>query len=415
MTFFKETIRDVPLEHQTVLVRADYNVPLNDKGQIDDDLRIRASLPTINYLLERGCKVVIISHLGRPEGVDKAFTLEPVAARLAQLLRRDVRFVSDTIHDRATLAAKRAPKNSVVMFENLRYDKREEADDMDFAKAIAKASGARYFVQDGFGVVHRAHASTHAITMCLPSVSGLLLEKEYKAITGAMNHPKRPLYAVVGGAKVSDKISIINEFVARADKIIIGGAMANTFLAYKGVNVGASKYEPDEKATIDEIYASVRKKVGDKVDDFLVLPTDVAVAKSIDTDQPRRSVSVDQIAADDKALDIGDKTIESVIEDLTKSAATVVWNGTLGFAELPNFAHGSARLAMALAIKPGITSIIGGGDTADFIIKWDAKKGGSFSHVSTGGGASLELMAGDKLPGIESLLDARKQVRYTKG
>lgn len=415
MTFFKETIRDVPLEHQTVLVRADYNVPLNDKGEIDDDLRIRASVPTINYLLERGCKVVIISHLGRPEGVDTKFTLEPVAARLAQLLHRDVRFINDTIHDRATQVAKRAPKNSVVMFENLRFDAREEADDMEYAKAIANASGARYFVQDGFGVVHRAHASTHAITMCLPSVSGLLLEKEYKAITGAMNHPKRPLYAVVGGAKVSDKISIINEFVAKADKIIIGGAMANTFLAYKGISVGASKYEPDQKETIDEIYASIRAKVGDNVDSFLVLPSDVAVATAVDADQPRRNVSVDQIGPDDKALDIGDQTIETIVHDVTKHAATVIWNGTLGFAELPNFAHGSARLAMALATKPAITSIIGGGDTADFIIKWDAKKGGSFSHVSTGGGASLELMAGDKLPGIESLLDARKQVRYTKG
>src|SRR5664279_4300649 len=179
MTFFKETIRDVPLEHETVLLRADYNVPLNSSGQIDDDLRIRASLPTINYLLDRGCKVVIISHLGRPNGIDPALSLEPIAARLAKLLRRDIRFIDDTIHDRATQVAKRAPKNSVVMFENLRFDPREEADDMGYAKAIAKASGARYFVQDGFGVVHRAHASTHSITMCLPSVAGLLLEKEY--------------------------------------------------------------------------------------------------------------------------------------------------------------------------------------------------------------------------------------------
>ncbi len=415
MGFFKETIRDVPLEHQTVLVRADYNVPINDKGEIDDDLRIRASLPTLNYLLDRGCKVVVISHLGRPEGVTPSLTLEPVAVRLAQLLRRDVRFINDTIHDRATQTAKRAPKNSVVMFENLRFDAREEADDLDFAAAIAKASGARYFVQDGFGVVHRAHASTHAITLCLPSVSGLLLEKEYQTITKAMNHPKRPLYAVMGGAKVSDKISIIKEFVAKADKIIIGGAMANTFLAYKGLSVGSSKYEPDQKAIIDDIYATVHAKVGDDVDSFIVLPTDVAVGKSVDADQNRRNVSVDHIESDDKALDIGDETIERIVNDISVHAATVIWNGTLGFAEFPNFAHGSARLAMVLATRPDITSIIGGGDTADFIIKWDAKKGGSFTHVSTGGGASLELMAGDKLPGIESLLDARKQVGYTKG
>ncbi|MEO5949883.1 MAG: phosphoglycerate kinase [Candidatus Saccharimonadales bacterium] len=408
MKFFKETIRDVPLEHQTVLMRADYNVPLNAKGEIDDDLRIRASLPTIEYLLERGCKVVIISHLGRPEGIDPKLSLEPIAVRLAQLLSREIRFINDTIHDRAAQVVKRAPKNSVIVLENLRFDKREEADDMDFAKAIAKASGARYFVQDGFGVVHRAHASTHAITMCLPSVAGLLLEKEYMSITGAMNHPKRPLYAVMGGAKVSDKIGLIKEFVTRADKIIVGGAMANTFLAYKGLSLGASKYESDQKDTIDGIYAAVREKVGDDVDSFLVLPSDVAVATSIDADQPRKNVSVDKIGDKDEALDIGDQTIEVIVKDVTDNAATVIWNGTLGYAELPNFAHGSARLAMALATKPETTSIIGGGDTADFIIKWDAKKGGSFTHVSTGGGASLELMAGDKLPGIESLLDARK-------
>jgi 3-phosphoglycerate kinase len=254
MGFFKLTIRDVPLDNQTILVRADYNVPLARDGSISDDLRIRASLPTLQYLIERGCKIVIMSHLGRPEGKDPAFSLEPVALRLAQLLKRDVRFVSDTIGDRVLQAVKRAPKSSIIVLENLRFYAEEEADDAAFAQKIATAVKAKYFVQDGFGVVHRAHASTHAITMCIPSVAGLLLEHEYTVITQAMEAPKRPLIAIMGGAKVSDKISVIERFVRVADKIIIGGAMANTFLAYKGLGVGASKVESDQRDILDTIY-----------------------------------------------------------------------------------------------------------------------------------------------------------------
>jgi phosphoglycerate kinase len=211
---------------------------------------------------------------------------------------------------------------------------------------------------------------------------------------------------VLGGAKVSDKIGVIERFVEVADQILIGGAMANTFLAYKGLNVGKSKYEPDQEAVITRIYEAAKKKVGDRnVDNFLLLPQDVAVAKTIDASEKRRVVSVHEVAADERCLDIGDAAIERFAARITK-AATVVWNGTLGYAELPAFAHGSARAALALATHPAITSIIGGGDTADFVLHWDSQKGGSFSHVSTGGGASLELMAGEKLPGIEHLLDA---------
>jgi phosphoglycerate kinase len=407
MKFFKQTINTVPLQGQTVLLRADYNVPLKSNGEIDDDFRIRASLPTIKKLLADGCKVVVISHLGRPEGRDPKLSLEPIAQRLAEHLGSAVRFVDQTVGDKVAMAVKRSPKHSVIVLENLRYHPEEEANDEAFAAKLAKDSGARYFVQDGFGVVHRAHASTDAITHYLPSVAGLLLEREYTTIMGAMKAPKRPLVAVMGGAKVADKIDVIDEFIRDADTIVIGGAMANTFLAYKGLAMGKSKFEPDEKTTIDRIYQAAADKVGKKkVDDFIVLPIDLAVGTSLAPGEARQNKLAQTLGADDIALDVGDMSIGRIVGIVSK-AKTVVWNGTLGYAEQPNFAHGSARLALTLATNPDITSIIGGGDTADFVLNWDARKGDSFTHVSTGGGASLELMAGEKLPGIESLLDAR--------
>lgn len=407
MKFFKQTINTVPLQGQTVLLRTDYNVPLKSNGTIDDDFRIRASVPTIKKLLTDGCKVVVISHLGRPEGRDPKLSLEPIAQRLAEHLGEPVRFVDQTVGDKVAMAIKRAPKRCVIVLENLRYHSEEEANDDTFAAMLAKSSGARYFVQDGFGVVHRAHASTAAITNYLPGVAGLLLEREYLTITGAMKTPKRPLIAVMGGAKVADKIDVIDAFIRVADTIIIGGAMANTFLAYKGLSMGKSKFEANEKETIDKIYRAAAKKVGkDKVNDFIILPVDLAVGRSLDIGEARENKMANALTDDDIALDIGDMSIGRIV-GLVAKAHTVVWNGTLGYAEQPNFAHGSARLALALATQPDTTSIIGGGDTADFVLKWDARKGDSFTHVSTGGGASLELMAGEKLPGIESLLDAR--------
>lgn len=408
MTFSKQTIRDVPLEHTTVLVRADYNVPLTTDGQIADDLRIRASIPTLQYLLDRGCKVVVMSHLGRPEGRDKTLSLEVVGERLAQLLQRPVHFIDDCIGDRVHQVVKRAPRGSVVLLENLRFYKEEEADDHEFAKKIAKATAARYFVQDGFGVVHRAHASTHAITLYIPGVAGLLLEREYDIITHAMSEPKRPLVAVMGGAKVSDKIEIIERFISVADTVLIGGAMANTFLANKGIKMGKSKVEPDQSSVIQAIYKAAADKVGaDQLEEFIMLPADVAVAPDLTGKQDRRVVSVSDIADGELALDIGDQTIERYCQVIA-GAGTVIWNGPVGYSTLPVFAHGSARIAMELATHPGVTSIIGGGDTAEFVLKWDGHDGQSFTHVSTGGGAGLELMAGEKLPGVESLLDGRK-------
>ncbi|MBH1980153.1 phosphoglycerate kinase [Candidatus Saccharibacteria bacterium] len=408
MSFSKLTIRDVPVHDKVVLVRADYNVPLSD-GKISDDLRVRASIPTLQYLRERGCVVVVMSHLGRPDGqANPEYSLAPVAEHLAELLGQPVKFVDTCYGDKVTQAVKAARPGDVVLLENVRFHTEEEANDSTFAGKIAKSSQARYFVQDGFGVVHRAHASTEAITHFLPSVSGLLLEREVTIITDAMEAPERPLYAVMGGAKVSDKIKVIEAFVEKADKILIGGAMANTFLAYKGNDIGRSKAETDQQVTLDAIYAAARRKVGDEhVDEFLVLPVDVAVAATIDGKQPRRNQKVDSIGETDIAADIGDLSIERFTTELAK-AKTVVWNGTMGLAEFPEFAHGSARVALTLATTPGMTSIVGGGDTADFALKWDGNEGDSFTHVSTGGGASLDLMAGKKLPGVEALLEGPK-------
>lgn len=405
MGFYKRTVKDIPVDRKTVLVRADYNVPLNKKGEIVDDFRIRASLPTLEYLLKRNAKVVIISHLGRPKGKEAKLSLEPVATRLSELLNKPVLFVDDVVGDKVSLAVRKASPGSVILLENLRFYPDEEANSEVFAKNIAKSTGARDFVQDGFGVVHRAHASTDAITHYIPSVAGLLLEQEYTIITNAMKKPKRPLVTVVGGVKVSDKIQVIEKFVSISDKILVGGAMANTFLRYKGYDMGASVVEKDQEKTLDGIYSSAHEKLDTSIDDFIILPNDVAVATEVSENAKRRNIKLGAVTKKDIALDIGDETIERFVNEV-KQAKMVIWNGTLGYSELPQFAHGSARMAMALASHPEITSIIGGGDTSDFVLTWDGGDGSSFTHISTGGGASLELMAGKKLPGIESLLDA---------
>lgn len=404
--FYKRTMSDVPLDGKTVLVRADYNVPL-ENGAIKDDYRIRSSVPTVRALLSRGCTVVIIAHLGRPEGkVVSELSLEPVAVRLSELLGVGVQFVDDCIGDKVVMAVKNAPKKSVLLLENVRFYPGDETNDPDFAAQLAKSSGASYFVQDGFGVAHRAQASTSAITQFLPSVSGLLLEKEYMTITGAMEQPKRPFVAVMGGAKISDKIQLVERFVAIADKVIIGGAMANNFLKYRGYPIGKSLAEDGVDDVIRKIYDAVEAKVTkEQVDNFLVIPLDVAVAHKIGPDAKRTNKALGEVSADDIILDIGASTMDRVDSEL-EGAGTVVWNGTLGYSELPAFAHGSARLALHLATHRETTSIIGGGDTADFVLHWDAADGESFDLVSTGGGASLELMAGKKLPGIEALMDA---------
>ena len=404
MSFNKLTVKDISVENQTVLVRVDYNVPIKD-GEIKDDYRIRKSLKTIEYLLDHKARVVLISHLGRPGGKpSEEFSLAPVAARLMELLHQPVGFVDDCIGEKVSRYIKNLPEESVVLLENLRFHPGEEANDYDFARQIADSTGARYFVQDGFGVVHRAHASTDAITYYIPAVAGFLVESEVKQLTDCVLDPKRPMVAIVGGAKISDKIGVISRFVDKADKILIGGAMANTFLAHRGLAVGKSKIEDGQGEVIDNIYRLAAEKVGqDQVNDFILLPADVAVGDNPDSTE-RRTLVVDQVGADDMILDIGPDTIERFTKEI-ELAKTVVWNGTLGFAENKTFAHGSARVALAIASNQGVTSVVGGGDTADFVLHWDGHDGKSFTHVSTGGGASIELMSGLELPGLKALLN----------
>ncbi|NCU30220.1 phosphoglycerate kinase, partial [Candidatus Saccharibacteria bacterium] len=363
--------------------------------------------PTLRFLLERGCKIVIVSHLGRPEGViQPSMSLVPVARRLEKLLGERVTFVESCVGDTAAVAVRQAGDKSVSLLENLRFHPGEENNDPEFAQDLVKSSGADYFVQDGFGVVHRAHASTSAIAQFVPSVAGLLLEREYRTITDTMNNPSRPMVAIMGGAKIADKIKVVERFVELADKMLIGGAMANTFMRFRGYKTGKSLIEEDVDDVLQSIYSAVEKKVGkEKVDDFLLLPIDVAVGIATESGARRIEVAREQVGSDELILDIGQKTMEYYSHEL-EGVQTVVWNGPLGYTELPQFTHGSARMALELATHPEIHSIIGGGDTADFVLHWDANKGQSFSHVSTGGGASLELMAGDPMPGIEALLDA---------
>lgn len=413
-----KTIKNTPLRGEPVLVRADYNVPLKSDGKISDDYRITQSIPTLKYLLDRRCKIVICSHLGRPDGKpNKKYSLQPVADRLSELLGVDVQFVDESVSEKAYQVVKKS-QASVILLENLRFHAEEETNDTEFAKKLKRASGAKYFVQDGFGVVHRAHASTSAITQLLPSVAGLLLEKEVSTINRAMMNPLRPLVAVLGGAKISDKLPIISKFVEIADKVLIGGAMANTFLQYYGYPIGKSLWEDDEQAAIGQIAEAVAKKFG--IDDqncshpgtkpclmcsdSFILPSDVVVATEISGQAATSNKSLGEVSGEDIILDIGTASASRYV-NILEHAHTTIWNGTMGYAEISLFAKGSEALAQALHDNRTTNeSIIGGGDTADFVIKWSGGKTDGFGHISTGGGASLDLMAGVKLPGVEALL-----------
>ena len=405
--FRKKTMSSVPLRAKTVLVRTDYNVPLTDDGKVRDDYRIVKSLPTIRKLLSEGCKVVIISHLGRPNGVaNPSCSLEPVAVRLAELLGEPVRFVDRCVGDKMRMAIKRSPGRSVVMLENLRFHPEEESNDIGFAEQIAKDSGASLFIQDGFGVVHRAHASTDAITRFLPSVAGFLVEREFRTISEVTRQPARPLVAVLGGAKVSDKVEAMEALVDVADAIIVGGAVANTFLAIRGVSMGESRVDMKQKGVIDSIYKKVAQKVGDeRVDSFVVLPVDLGVGTSTSQIATRQDVSIHDVPEGSMALDLGPETAR-LIESIVSRSRTVVWSGTLGYSEVPAFRATSVALARTLKQCSDVFSLIGGGETADFAVNWDDRCGDSFGYVSTGGDASLALISGKKLPGIEALLDA---------
>lgn len=397
--FHKKTIKDIDVHGKTILLRADFNVPLNDKGEIFSDYRIVKSLPTIKYLLERKCKVIIISHLGRPDGKpEERYSLQPVYTRLQELLPEiDIKFSEGTIDDSAKILCKQAVGGQVVLLENLRFSSGEEANDVPFAEQLKAVSRAEYFVQDGFGIVHRAHASTEAITHLLPSVGGLLLAEEVSALQTVTGSPRHPLVAVVGGAKISDKIGFIERLLDVADTVLIGGAMANTFLKYEGNDIGKSIFEPGQEEIIKKIFN--KAKPGQ-----LILPKDIGVATEIATSSQRRDCAINEIQKNEIILDIGFETMREYSKYI-QGSNTVIWNGPLGFAEIKQFAHGSEVLAKTISDQAGITSIVGGGDTADFVLNWlDNNPDGHFTHISTGGGAGLELMSGLKLPGVEALL-----------
>ena len=381
-------------------MRADFNVPLDEDGQIMSDYRIMQTLPTIKYLLEHGCFVVIVAHLGRPEGKpNKKYSLKPVADFLNQQLPDNtVDFIPSTIDDKARQACKTTQHGKVMLLENLRFSPGEEANDTEFAAQLQKVAKADYFVQDGFGVVHRAHASTEAITHLLPSVAGLLLEREVSTLERAMKAPEHPLVAVVGGAKISDKIGFIEKLLGLADTVLIGGAMANTFLRAGGVSIGKSLYEEDQEDEIKRIYKLAKP-------DQIMLPVDVAVSTKTDKTATRQECDISEIQPSEYILDLGPKTMK-LFDARLHTANSVIWNGTLGLAEVPQFAKSSADLAHTITEDHyGVTSIVGGGDTADFVLEWlKANKKAKFTHVSTGGGASLELMSGLKLPGVEALI-----------
>jgi 3-phosphoglycerate kinase len=431
--FTKKTIKDIDLNGKRVLLRADYNVPIKD-GQITDDYRIKQSLPTIRYILEQeGTSLVIISHLGRPEGkVDPAMSLAPVAKRLSEMLGKPVTFVGDCVGENAKISAAALQPGSVLLLENLRFHPEEEKDDPNFAKALVDTTGAEVFVQDGFGVVHRAHASTDAITKDLPSVAGLLLEKEVDVITNTMQEPQRPLVAVVGGSKISDKIDVLKRLIDLADCVAVAGALANDFLVAEGYKVGKSLTEPASLDIAKEALAEARKIEKQREFSFLV-PQDVVVSTDIAGKAPTRVVDLANnsladiqaypkkpeaaaysVGENEMILDIGPMSAAYIAGSI-KLAKTVVWAGTCGVTETKGlagahdpFAHGTQVVVEAMIgdsnSRPNKPfSLVGGGDTVGYVESEGLLE--DFSHVSTGGSASLELMSGKALPGVEALLN----------
>ena len=401
--FPRKTWQDIDPAGKIILVRVDYNVPIKD-GEIEDSFRITATLPTLRKLIEKHCKIVLISHLGRPKGkADEQFSLRIVSEKLSGMLGQKVTFVPDCIGDKVKTAVKKMPVGGIVLLENLRFYAEEEANSMDFAEQIVKNSGAKLFIQNGYGVIHRAHASTDAITNFIPSVAGPLVVEEWQNIQNTIDNPNRPLVSVLGGAKISDKLPLIEKIVQVSDKIILGGAIANNFLMNQGFSVGASMWDPEVDLQTNKIVALAKKKFGSQWKQFFIIPVDVAVSKNGNPDGARHVVSRSAVAPNNAIFDVGTKSINITTEAI-KGAGTVIWNGTFGLADRSNFAHASSRIALTLANNPQIYSLICGGDTVDFVRNWDKLKGGSFSYLSTGGGAALNQITGKKLPGIDSLL-----------
>lgn len=393
----KKTIRDVNVEGKRVFVRCDFNVPLDENGKITDENRIQGALPTIKYLLDHGAKVVLASHLGRPKnGPEAKFSLKPVAERLNQLLGGKVTMANDVIGEDAQKKVAALKNGEAVLLENVRFHKEEEKNDSEFAKKLA--SFADIFVNDAFGTAHRAHASTEGISHFVKtSVAGFLIEKELEVMGGALADPKRPFVAILGGAKVSDKIGVINNLLEKVDKLLIGGAMAYTFIVAKGGKVGMSKLEADKVDLAKELLEKAKAKGVE-----LYLPVDTVIAQEFKADAESKVCETMAIPDGWEGLDIGPKTAE-LFAGVIKTAKTVIWNGPMGVFEFPKFAVGTKAVAQALADNPKAITIIGGGDSAAAIEQLGYAD--KVTHISTGGGASLEFLEGKVLPGIACLND----------
>jgi len=396
----KKTVADLSasdLSGKRVLVRVDFNVPL-DNGSITDDTRIRAALPTIQDLTSKGAKVILTSHFGRPKGVDESLRLTPVAARLSELLGKPVKKCDDCIGDEVAQVVATMENGDVTVLENVRFYPEEEKNDPEFAKQLA--SVADLYVNDAFGTAHRAHASTEGVTHYLPSVAGYLIEKELKFLQGAIEEPKRPLAAIVGGSKVSSKIGVIEALLDKCDKLLLGGGMIFTFYKARGLNVGKSLVEEDKL----ELARALEAKAKEKGVAFL-LPTDVIIADKFAPDAEAKTVSINDIPDGWMGLDIGPDSIK-VFQEALGDCKTVIWNGPMGVFEFEKFAAGTKAIALTLAdlTKTGTITIIGGGDSVAAVEQLNL--GEQMSHISTGGGASLELLEGKVLPGIAALNDA---------
>ncbi len=394
----KKTIRDIDLAGKRVLVRVDFNVPLDAQQHITDDTRIRAALPTIRYLLDQGASVILMSHLGRPDGkVVDTLSLAPVAQRLRELLGRPVEMAKDCLGPEVEVQAKALQPGQVLLLENLRFHKEEEKNNPDFARQLATLG--EVYVNDAFGTAHRAHASTEGVTHYLPGVAGFLMEKEINFLGSALEHPRRPFVAIIGGAKVSDKIAVLERLISMVDTLLIGGGMANTFLKAEGYEIGDSLFEEGKLDVARDLIAKAHQRGL-----VFLLPTDVVVADRFAADATHKVVSYDNVPKGWRILDIGPKTVEAFREALV-GAQTIVWNGTLGVAEMPAFANGTNAIIEILAerTRAGATTIIGGGDSAAAVE--EAGEAEKMTHVSTGGGASLEFLEGRVLPGVAALQD----------
>ena len=393
----KKTVRDIDVTGKRVLVRVDYNVPLNkESGAVLDDKRIRATLPTIDYLRLHGARVALISHLGRPKGRDSSLSLWPVAERLGELIGVQVRTVGDCVGPLVQEVITTLAPGEVVLLETVRCHPQEEANDPAFAKALAGLCDV--YVNDAFGTAHRAHASTEGVARLRPAVAGLLMESELEFLGRAVANPEHPYAAIIGGAKISSKMGVMEALLERVDKLLIGGGMANTFLKAEGFDVGESLVEDD--------FLDAARRIEDKASERgvkLLLPADVIVAERFEADSPAQRVSVKDVPAGWRIMDIGETTID-VFAHALQDCKTVVWNGPMGVAEMPSFAHGSHRLAAVIASLTDATTIIGGGETAAVVQQLGIEE--KFSHVSTGGGASLEFLEGRELPGVAALMDA---------